>query len=354
MDLLGGYGSDSDEDNNVQQPQPQPKPAPAPSKPAIAATTTTSSSSIPESSKRKRAQIVITDLPKKPLDATNDDEDDEEEQARKRKSKGGGLFAFLPKPKAASLLNKRKEAGKASVKSSSGNDENEDQDETSASDNVSEPTYNYAASSGSSDFFTLAVTPEPSINTATTSDQSSHKGLVKVFSTVDTDPSDTLGAVQGPSFGPTETYQDYNATDPSEYYSNASIGGSSSGYDYSYDQSHQYADPQDAGLDDNVLAKLGHRGGKKAMGGIQLVEVKQADQMGGEAWKLESARNLTKHGGVGGSKEGFDHLRPSKLAAKKHNIMSLAFNAKVKENDMADAYANRRASKKETNMRYGF
>ncbi|KAI8621410.1 mitotic checkpoint regulator, MAD2B-interacting-domain-containing protein [Chytriomyces sp. MP71] len=105
-------------------------------------------------------------------------------------------------------------------------------------------------------------------------------------------------------------------------------------------------------LDEAALHQLGHRGGKGATGtSVQVVDLNHEDQLGGESVRMENIKKLSRERV---EKSAYEHLKPTKLAKAKHSIMALAFEAKAREQELKEAYADRRQAKSASQNKYGF
>ncbi|KAI8849432.1 hypothetical protein BC829DRAFT_391736 [Chytridium lagenaria] len=81
--------------------------------------------------------------------------------------------------------------------------------------------------------------------------------------------------------------------------------------------------------------------------------VSQTEQLG-DTWRMESQRNLTRDRPNMGSLGSFEAAKPTYMGKKRHNIMALAYDAKMREAEIADAFALRRAQKSASRAKYGF
>ncbi|KAI9331411.1 hypothetical protein DFJ73DRAFT_70989 [Zopfochytrium polystomum] len=350
MDFLNLYGTSDDEDSSAAETLPQsaaPRLPPASNgrtgSKALAETSSFDSAgvqaslAVPVEKKRKRVQIVV-DLP-----AGDSASLDTDPTALKAPKTGlSGLFAVLPPPKAASAepssiptLGSSVGVGVAGLaisglRPSMSRKMNSDRGAPRSSnlpdpDSVipNRPTPLKETEPDADSFFTLFPADD------------NHEDEVKV----------PVGVTIMPTAEPDEA-PDLEVPPPHLY---------STPYESSYQRHPDAVNGTESRrpargaieLDDMALAKLGHR----AKDGPIIVTDIVRDEQIGDDWKLESARNASKRGSSSG---GFDHLRPTKLARVKHNIMSLAFDAKVRENDLAEAYANRRAAKALSSKKYGF
>ncbi|KAK5668377.1 hypothetical protein QVD99_005402 [Batrachochytrium dendrobatidis] len=106
------------------------------------------------------------------------------------------------------------------------------------------------------------------------------------------------------------------------------------------------------GIDESVLLKLGHR--VKKDGAVEIKEIHHADQMGNmHAMHLE--RNASLQGlpeNASFSKLGSGVI--SQGMKRRHNIMSLAHEAKARQQTLEEQATNRKIMKKEIRSKYGF
>ncbi|KAJ3299206.1 hypothetical protein HK104_009739 [Borealophlyctis nickersoniae] len=378
LSLLAAYGSDSEDDERQTPTSPLSKPQSKPSlKDSIAASATLFSSlpppkggngraqraglssSLPapkqkstnptEQVKPKKVQIFV-DLPKHP---TDDDKDVDDEDARRKRNtvsgSGGGLFAMLPPPKSAPAsaatttssvktvsmiphsLTKKSTVGATATKAVPNNEVASGLQSAAAETSMRKDTMNEkeeesAAEDDGESFFTLD-TEEPQW-----------------------EATDTLGpSIPRPTIGPSTPALSAS----SQYAFSITAGGHSASQQYAYDPNAGGWDPgysqyPEEALPDDALKILGHRAKD---GPIQIKEINQA-QMMDNTWKLEAAKNKSLEKPA--SMETFRHLAPNKGQKRKHNIMSLAFEAKQREHSLAEMAANRVASKKISQAKYGF
>ncbi|KAG0335876.1 hypothetical protein BG000_007151 [Podila horticola] len=104
-------------------------------------------------------------------------------------------------------------------------------------------------------------------------------------------------------------------------------------------------------LDEASMARLGARRARDAP--IQVVDVRAADQMS----QAQHVRNAM----AGSSSQpqpidlaSINHLKPTAQLKRKHNIMSLAYQAKANEAQLNAQWAASRQTKAETQSKYGF
>ncbi|KAG0030988.1 hypothetical protein BGZ81_001941 [Podila clonocystis] len=126
---------------------------------------------------------------------------------------------------------------------------------------------------------------------------------------------------------------------------------------YGYDQPESSAGHSSANsanvmtLDEASMARLGARRARDAP--IQVVDVRAADQMS----QAQHVRNAM----AGSSSQpkpvdlaSINHLKPTAQLKRKHNIMSLAYQAKANEAQLNAQWAASRQTKAETQSKYGF
>ncbi|KAG0280364.1 hypothetical protein BGZ95_010374 [Linnemannia exigua] len=105
-------------------------------------------------------------------------------------------------------------------------------------------------------------------------------------------------------------------------------------------------------LDDVGLQKLGMRKARDAP--ITVIDVHARDQMG-QAQQVRQAMSASSHSQ---SKPvdlaSIEHLKPSAGQKRKHNIMSLAYQAKANQHQLSASWASGRQTKAETQAKYGF
>ncbi|KAJ3143900.1 hypothetical protein HK101_002971 [Irineochytrium annulatum] len=99
---------------------------------------------------------------------------------------------------------------------------------------------------------------------------------------------------------------------------------------------------------DMHVSRMTKRGKKEQP--MQLVEISQREQLG-DTWKTEAQKNLTMDRP---SLDSIQHMKPDYHSKKHHNIMALAYDAKVREYEFQEAVANRRLAKKASQQKYGW
>ncbi|KAJ3342920.1 hypothetical protein HDU93_000579 [Gonapodya sp. JEL0774] len=108
------------------------------------------------------------------------------------------------------------------------------------------------------------------------------------------------------------------------------------------------------GVDRDKFARMqGKRNAALERGSVQFAEVSLADQANKEQWTALRAKEQSESAGKTDMSK-FQHLAPSTVAKKKHNIRALAYEAKLNADDLAAKAAHRRASMKSSKQKYGF
>ncbi|TPX42672.1 hypothetical protein SeMB42_g05043 [Synchytrium endobioticum] len=130
--------------------------------------------------------------------------------------------------------------------------------------------------------------------------------------------------------------------DVSSYY--ATAGGSSVYPQLSYED--QLSRP----VDPDAVRMLSGRNSQND-GPIQIKEVFREEQIG-DRWQYEALKNASKEKQE--SINNYMHLAGNAIQKRKHNIMSLAFEAKQRQAELQEQAANRRAAKKAAGAKYGF
>ncbi|KAJ3012731.1 UNVERIFIED_CONTAM: hypothetical protein HDU68_001049, partial [Siphonaria sp. JEL0065] len=358
--FLGGYGSGDDDSDSEDVNNVNVKPTSFLNLPPPKSTTTASSTVAPK--KKATKMIVLDALP----DALSDDEDvdNNPKPSTSASSKSSGLFSFLPPPKSSSSssvsatslvpnnLRKRLANQSGSVTASL-----EPVPKKLHTDNVSIQKKLDEVEEES--FFTLdlpkpksAPLPPPVFKPSVSYD----------------DDEDTMATTAG---GPTVSYPSYNASHSSTSYQYTESASSSYVYnpDTYYASSHQQ-EPEDSQtnhqssssssssssrfsqihLDDTALHRLGHRRGGGGSS-VEIIDLNHEDQLGGEQQRLENIKNMSREKV---EKSAFEHLKPSRTAKQTHNIMALAYEAKAREHELKEAYADRRQAKAASQNKYGF
>ncbi|KAI8925554.1 hypothetical protein BC831DRAFT_435896 [Entophlyctis helioformis] len=158
-----------------------------------------------------------------------------------------------------------------------------------------------------------------------------------------------------------EDYEAY-AAQYAAYYGTAYADGGA----YAYDQPAQGADASSSaaldGLDAEAMAKLRGRG--KAAGPVEIKDISRRDQFGAMTPGAIAERNASLIGLSGSSSFSASaslhaeaKLRgamPSLNMKRKHNIMSLAFEARSRQESIDEEAANRRMTQKIARAKYGF
>ncbi|TPX32370.1 hypothetical protein SmJEL517_g04554 [Synchytrium microbalum] len=318
INLLAGYGSDDDEDQD--QPIAPTKPTSA-TKPVIApssstsnklqlpppsnsssanmgSTTSSSSSntSIAPGNAKKKIQIFVPDVGHQ----LNNDEDEQ----RKKKPKvapntfgGSGLFSFLPAPKNISVKTETAAAPIPFQPRGMGKKKEE-------------------SKAIETDFFTLEVErPKP---------------------------------IDEPVRSTTTKPVDLNPD--MEIYVPASNQYRMDQYEYGNQpqQEYHYGQELQNPVDPEAMRMLSGR--SKHEGPIQLKEVSLAEQIG-DKWQYEALKEASKEKKE--SMNSYMHMAPNSTQKRKHNIMSLAFEAKQRQSELQEMAAHRKASKKASSSKYG-
>ncbi|KAF9939990.1 hypothetical protein BGZ67_008533 [Mortierella alpina] len=104
-------------------------------------------------------------------------------------------------------------------------------------------------------------------------------------------------------------------------------------------------------LDDVGLQKLGMR--KARDGPINVIDVYAKDQMN-HAQQVRQAASASNSQVKPVDLSSIQHLKPTAGQKRKHNIMSLAYEAKANEQQLNASWASSRQTKAETQSKYGF
>ncbi|KAI9008239.1 hypothetical protein BC832DRAFT_415711 [Gaertneriomyces semiglobifer] len=181
------------------------------------------------------------------------------------------------------------------------------------------------------DFFTL---PDPNAEYPI-EDYSEPVGPSKAGHTAPTPAQYSVSAQYAyPPPGASDSYYQQFYQDPNDIYS------------------YTTAEPFAAGpeIPEEVLKAFGTRD-RKLEDNIQYKEINQSQLIDNNAWQMQAARQLSmdQSTGLTGST-----LKPSSGQKRKHNIMSLAFEAKQREAALKEAAANRMANKAARRAKYGF
>ncbi|CAO3566005.1 unnamed protein product [Mortierella alpina] len=104
-------------------------------------------------------------------------------------------------------------------------------------------------------------------------------------------------------------------------------------------------------LDDVGLQKLGMR--KARDGPINVIDVYAKDQMN-HAQQVRQAAMASNSQAKPVDLSSIQHLKPTAGQKRKHNIMSLAYQAKANEQQLNASWASSRQTKAETQSKYGF
>ncbi|KAJ3416811.1 hypothetical protein HDV05_008396 [Chytridiales sp. JEL 0842] len=359
MDLLGGYGSgsDNDEEEQVKQRQKQQSSSSGSSGSVSdvlkSISATTAAIPVVKDAKRKRVQILF-DMPTSNPSNEDDDDNQDNDRAKKPKEEGkpsSGLFSFLPAPKSkvapkpdgggegnaanAALKStgmvplavgkKNKSSLKLPLPTSSG-PSTSIPSSTSVESKPAAPTHSTEPDDDSAEesFFTLD-TPATDVPPTTADLNFPKKSLAPIHTAGNTAASSSASS----QYAYSESYQSNEYTDP-----------------YAYTGAYEGGGQPTSWMDETALRKLGHR---PKDGPIKFLDVNQAEQVG-EEWKLEAAKALTS----GMPSQSIAHLKPSNLGKRRHNIMALAHEAKAREQQLQEQYAQRKISKAIARTKYGF
>ncbi|KNC95872.1 uncharacterized protein SPPG_08736 [Spizellomyces punctatus DAOM BR117] len=210
--------------------------------------------------------------------------------------------------------------------------------ESTAADNIAKPIPKKEEEPevGPDSFFTL---PEPSLDNYETSDDG------PVLQQSSSQPTISASAQYAcVSASSQYAYPSHSSTDYYTYDSNAM-------YAYPGGYGNESITPSSStgamgGLSEADLRAFGTRD-RKLEETIEIKEISQSQLMG-DARQLEATRSASM---TGGNLKG---LAPSRGQKRKHNIMSLAFEAKQREEALKDMAAHRIASKQSTRAKYGF
>ncbi|KAJ3040849.1 hypothetical protein HK097_002445 [Rhizophlyctis rosea] len=353
LSLIANYGSDSEDDSSKSLPPP-------PSRPVPPSTSTRSSlfSAFPppkqmptpaaQPTQPKKVQIFV-DLPTTKPDDDDDNSDSEREAKRKRTS--SSLFSVLPPPKSISAV-AGKTAPKSGVPITTTTEEKPVLVKPAATLVPHSVTKKKASNSApkavkqeeyTEDFFSIETT-EPSYE-ETPSLPSAPKP-----------PAPTPHPAQ-------PTYSEYSYPgyyDYSQQYAYANPGpsappSSSHAQSTSFDpapESGPQTYPQDLSDDAPFPTKqLRSLGIRKKDGPINFKNINQSEMLD-DSWEQEQLRKTSmekpslgaigRMGPVGGSLK------------RKHNIKSLAFEAKVRQTELQEAASTRMSHKRESRAKYGF
>ncbi|TPX62456.1 hypothetical protein SpCBS45565_g07029 [Spizellomyces sp. 'palustris'] len=161
-----------------------------------------------------------------------------------------------------------------------------------------------------------------------------------------------------PAISATPQYAYVSASSQYAYPSHSSVdyytNDSNAMYAYSAGYGNESITPSSStgavgGLSEADLRAFGTRD-RKLDENIEIKEISQSQLMGNSR-QLEAARSASMTGGSSATLKGLASSRGQK---RKHNIMSLAFEAKQREEALKDMAAHRIASKQSTRAKYGF
>ncbi|KAI8837432.1 mitotic checkpoint regulator, MAD2B-interacting-domain-containing protein [Chytriomyces cf. hyalinus JEL632] len=354
MNLFAHYASDSDSDNDTAPSQTKEEssehaqPAKRLSMNLPPVSNAVPASSKPPPKKKMRKLIVVDALPEALSDS--DGEDTKPGNASGSSSVRTGLFGFLPPPKSAASSTSNNEHTSATtlipanlrkkLASSSANSK-----PVAKSETPQQPTKPIGEEQEES-FFTFDLPsrdpiPPPTFAKPTVS---------STFNDQNADGTHSHHQGQDDGVSSSSEYAYYTESASSSYMYNPEQeylpNGSSSHSDQAEDGGARYGEMH---LDDAALHKLGHR--KAGGASVQVVELNHEDQLGGETARMESLKNMSREKA---ETSAYEHLKPTKMGKAKHNIMALAFEAKAREQQLKEAYADRRQAKSSTQNKYGF
>ncbi|KAF9282577.1 hypothetical protein BGZ68_005880 [Mortierella alpina] len=157
---------------------------------------------------------------------------------------------------------------------------------------------------------------------------------------------------------PTNDQYAYPTNDQYSYPAEGSFAGSSDAYADVYGHSNHGSSASIGGrgsntieLDDVGLQKLGMR--KARDGPINVIDVYAKDQMN-HAQQVRQAASASNAQVKPVDLSSIQHLKPTAGQKRKHNIMSLAYQAKANEQQLNASWASSRQTKAETQSKYGF
>ncbi|CAG8628357.1 4080_t:CDS:2, partial [Acaulospora morrowiae] len=298
-------------------------------------------------SKREGPVKIVVDLPESNQDGEEEKLKEKPKRSRLGDSNSSGLFDLLPAPK--------RPAKKENQKSST-------EIPTKTSDEIK--------STGITGFVPHTLKKRKPITTEKTSASIDSAGslsnsffplgdeITNILSSKDTgdvspnnikfDPNE-LNSVVDSREDNIANNSNFSATDEYTYDQWQDVSG--------YQESH-YNDDQQVlngnehiqsswGLDEEVLQQLGRRRGRNE-GPIVVKEINAADQMA-DAWQSQMAdlSNPFKKSGTGHSS-----FKPTKGQKRKHNLMYLAHQASVMENDLKEQHSLNKKTKRETQAKY--
>ncbi|KAL2912113.1 hypothetical protein HK105_208389 [Polyrhizophydium stewartii] len=143
-----------------------------------------------------------------------------------------------------------------------------------------------------------------------------------------------------------------------DYGAYAAAYASQYGIAYGAEQADAYPDDEDGdnvdeygGLDPQALLKLGHR--PKKDGAVAIKDIRGSEQVG-EARQLFNQKQASLQGLSGTSFQRLGSGVVSMGMKRRHNIMSLAYEARARQQSLEEQAANRRAMQKVTRAKYGF
>ncbi|KXS19594.1 hypothetical protein M427DRAFT_152560 [Gonapodya prolifera JEL478] len=189
-----------------------------------------------------------------------------------------------------------------------------------------------------SDMFFSFATPDPPATDVYSDDTSSHYTSTSLFShRTSTRPDVSFDAPAAPA---TSLSSEYTAVESYEDF-------------YAANQVED-VDALPDGVDREQLTRMqGKRNAAIERGNITFAEVRQTDQARRDEFELQKARELSEQENKTDLSK-FQHLAPSNLQKKKHNIRALAYDAKVRSDELAAKAAHRRSTMKMGKAKYGF
>ncbi|ORY52275.1 hypothetical protein BCR33DRAFT_779608 [Rhizoclosmatium globosum] len=129
----------------------------------------------------------------------------------------------------------------------------------------------------------------------------------------------------------------YSESASSSYIYDPNAATDAQSYGSYYDQEDDSTRYAQVHLDDSALHRLGHRSG---LGAVQVVDLNHEDQLGGEEARMRNIKNLSRE--------------KVEKSAYEHSIMALAYEAKAREHELKEAFADRRQAKASSMNKYGF
>ncbi|KAF9355223.1 hypothetical protein BGX26_006841 [Mortierella sp. AD094] len=414
MNALAAYGSDSEDSGSESTPVSTITRAQAPGAVSTSKSGITSLSSMlppPKSSSSSNTSAIkkasstptasISSIPKTSIYHTlptlEPDSDSEEEESEFRKkaklaeaaknagSGVGALFAMLPAPKSSAAASSSSASGSgkpASTKPSfmprtikkptpvvkkpivaAADEENEDDDDDDeepvsffplGSAVTAAPASSAAGKTASNSYIPLFFDKKP---LTTEEQQAQNQELVDVSVTNEQyayPTNDQYAYNEQYAYATNDQYA-YQTNDQYAYQTNdayASYGTDAYAHPgYGSQAESASSSANTLAIDDAGLQKLGMRKAKDVP--INVIDVSARDQM-----RHAQHARLSMAGGGGQAKPvdlaSIEHLKPSAGQKRKHNIMSLAYQAKANQQHLNASWAASRQTKAETQSKYGF